>query len=244
MNVILDIIVVIIAALSIIVAAKRGFFRTLLSGTAFLLSLILTIALVAPVRNALIQTPIYDSAKEGITAWINDTAMHAIQNAEDGASDSLQKATTDNADFASILDSLGIDIDSIKDEIMNYSDDGVEASVKAFAENIGEKVAMALVSFVAALLLFIVLYIIIQLISKFLESVIKKFPVLKVADGVLGSVLGAIFGLVRIFAFVSLMHLVIPYLQASSNEFVSAVEPTKTLIFSVFYNINFFAFLF
>lgn len=244
MNIILDVIVVIIAVLSIVIAAKKGFFRTLLSGTAFLLSLVLTIALVSPVRTALIKTSIYEGAKQSITEWINDTAMRAVQNAEEGASDTLTQATAGNEDFASILSSLGIDLEAIKEQITQNSSEGVEASVKAFAEDIGSKVAMALVSFIAALLLFVVLYVIIQLISKFIESVIKKFPVLKVADGVLGSVLGAIFGLVRIFAFVSLMHLAMPYLQASSNEFIAAVSPQNTLLFNIFYNINLFAFLF
>lgn len=243
MNVILDLVIAAIGVLSIAIAAKHGFFRTLLSGSAFVIALILTVALVSPVRNMLAGTSIYDSTQESIATWVSDTVMHAVPDVENVTNAELHEYTVQNQDFAALIESLGIDKTELANKVLGVSDDGIDVAIRAFADDIGEKVASALVGLIAALLLFIVLFVCVKLLARFMSAVIKKIPVLRTADGLLGAVLGLVFGILRIFAFVSIMHLLIPVMQTSTNAFISGVAPADTLLFGFFYNINLFAFL-
>lgn len=243
MNVILDIAIVAIIAASIIVAAKKGFFKTLLSGSAFLIALILTVALVAPVRDILMNTAVYDGTKESISEWIYDGVMQSIPDVTDVSEEQLREYTVENNDLVALIASLGIDADELGKTVIDNSKQNISTAVKKFADDIASGVASALVGMIAALLLFLILFIAVKLLVGFISSVIKKIPVLRTADKLLGSVLGLVFGVLWVFAFVSLMHLTIPVMQTSQNAFIAAVAPADTVIFGFFYNINLFAFL-
>lgn len=243
MNVILDIAIIAIMAASILVAAKKGFFKTLLSGSAFLIALILTVALVAPVRDILMNTAVYDGTKESISEWIYDGVMQSIPDITDVSEEQLRESTVENNDLVALIASLGIDADELGKTVIDNSKQNISTAVKKFADDIASGVASALVGMIAALLLFLILFVAVKLLVGFISSVIKKIPVLRTADKLLGSALGLVFGVLWVFAFVSLMHLMIPVMQTSQSAFIAAVAPADTTIFGFFYNINLFAFL-
>ncbi len=242
MNIILDLALVAIMVLSIVISAKKGFFKTLLSGSAFVIALLLTVALVAPVRNMLAQSVIYDTTKDSISAWISDTVMNSLPDG-DITAEQLREYTVEHEDLCELINSLGMDTKVLTDGMGQNYKDGVKTAVDRFADDVAAKVAMAAVGLIAAVVLFLILFIGVKLLAKFMSAVIKKIPVLRTADGLLGAVLGLVFGILRIFAFVSVMHLMIPVMQTSQSAFISGVVPADTLIFGFFYNINLFAFL-
>lgn len=169
--------------------------------------------------------------------------MHTISDLEEVTEDKLHEHTIEHTTFSPLISSLGLDIESLVDGFDTSSKEAIEKSVNEFADTLGEQVASALVALISALLLFIVFFIAIKLLAKFMANVIKKIPVLKTADSLLGAVLGIIFGVVRIFAFVSIMHLLVPVMQTSQSAFIAGVDPASTLLFGFFYNVNLFAFL-
>ena len=242
MNIILDLVVAAIMILSIVIAAKKGFFKTLLSGSAFVIALLLTVALVAPVRNMLAQSVIYDTTKDSISVWISDTVMGSLPDG-DVTADQLREYTVEHEELCELINSLGMDTNALIDSMGQNYNDGVKTAVDRFADDVAAKVAMAAVGLIAAIVLFLILFVGVKLLARFMSAVIKKIPVLRTADGALGAVLGLVFGVLRIFGFVSVMHLMIPVMQTSQSAFISGVVPADTLLFGFFYNINLFAFL-
>lgn len=242
MNIILDLVVAAIMILSIVIAAKKGFFKTLLSGSAFVIALLLTVALVAPVRNMLAQSVIYDTTKDSISVWISDTVMGSLPDG-DVTVDQLREYTVEHEELCELINSLGMDTNALIDGMGQNYNDGVKTAVDRFADDVAAKVAMAAVGLIAAIVLFLILFVGVKLLARFMSAVIKKIPVLRTADGALGAVLGLVFGVLRIFGFVSVMHLMIPVMQTSQSAFISGVVPADTLLFGFFYNINLFAFL-
>ena len=70
MGAVLDILIVVIAGLTVFFAVKNGFVKTVLSAASFIISLIVAFTLVGTVRDAFLDSALAGSVREAVNASI------------------------------------------------------------------------------------------------------------------------------------------------------------------------------
>lgn len=241
MNTILDIIIVAIAALTIYFSYKNGFVKTLLSASAFLIAVIITITLSTPVKNAFMKTSAADDVRERVETTIETILTNnEAKNNEDIVT--LLEKDSGVDDFFEILDDAGIERDVLKEKVSEWGNEvGVDLKSKLIAY-ISDPIVNALITACVVCVLFFGSLIILKIVTYILDKVFK-LPVLKTANKLFGVVLGVILALVRIYLFVLLVKLLLPYGQALDISFLASINPDSTLLFRIFYDLNIFNFL-
>jgi len=241
MNAILDIIILAIAALTIYFAVKNGFVKTLLSASAFLIAVVITVTLFTPVKNAFMGTSAADKVRDRVESTIeniltnneveNDDEINALLDKKSGADD-----------FFKVLDDAGIKREVLKAKVDEWkSEAGVNLKEK-LVSYIADPIVNALVTATIVAILFFGSLIIIKIVTYILDKVCR-LPVLKTANKLLGIILGVLLALVRIYLFCILVKILLPYGLALDIGIFGAINPDNTLLFKLFYNFNIFGFL-
>lgn len=239
MNVLLDIAIVLILALSVVSAAKKGFFKTLLSGTAFLLAVIVTLIFVAPLRDAMLGSGLHTGIREGIRDSVHETVSSAVGHAvEDGQN--TVTAIFESEKLTSVIKAVGIDPDELRQSLDLH--DTAEAAITKLADDLTVGLARLAVGALAAIILLVGSYIALKLLAVLLTAVCQ-LPLLKQANSLLGLLLGGVLGLIRVLMFVSVIRMLLPVMQTSGSAFLSAVDPARTLLFAFFENLDLLSFL-
>ena len=241
MNAILDIIIVVIASLTIYFAARNGFVKTLLSASSFLIALVITVTLFSPVKNAFMETSAGNSIREHV-----ETALDSIMsenNADNSADiDALLEKESGADGFFEILDNAGIKREDLQKRIDEWkTEEGADLKEKLI-DYIAAPIVNALITALVVCLLFFGSLILLKIVTCILDKILK-LPVLKTANTLLGVILGIILALVRIYLFVALVKILLPYGQTLDIGAFDAINTEKTLLFKLFYDFNIFNFL-
>lgn len=225
-SIILDIVLIVIFVAFILVAAKKGFAKTLLELVAVVAALVLSYQL-SPIAA---QTT-YDSLLK--QKMISSIETRIDEKIESSTVAQKAEATLDAIpDFVvSLASSAGVEIDSIKSKI---------ATEKFISENVAaelvEKVAAPIVVSALTILFFMILSMIFIFAFKFLAHLISKIfdvPLVGTANKVLGGILGACKGVI-VIVFIST---VLNFLFANSEgEFADAVN--NSFVIGLLDNIN------
>ena len=238
MNAVLDIIVVIIAFVTIYFAVKNGFVKTLLSASSFLIALILTVALLSPVKNAFLQSSFGEGVRDRVESSIEEML---VKNGIEDVEQLLEEDGKAN-DFARLLDKAGIGDKELDEKITQWKTETGADLRERLIDYIADPVVNALVTVAAVALLFFGSLILLKITAYVLDKACR-LPVLKTANKLLGLLLGILLALVRIYLFCVLVRLLLPYGQALDIGILSAINPEKTLLFRLFYEFNIFSFL-
>jgi len=239
MNAILDIIIVIIATITIFFAVKNGFVKTLLSASSFLIAIVVTVLLLSPVKNAFMQTSLADGVRDSVESKIDELLVkNGIGDVEE-----LVEEDTQTNEFELFLDGLGINSKSLQTEFDDWKSETEVDLKENLVDYLSKPIVNAAVTIAAVLLLFFGSIILLKVTSYILDRIFK-LPVLRTANKLLGLLLGIILAVVRIYLFCVLVKFLIPYGQALSVNALSNINPDNTLLFKLFYDFNIFDFLF
>lgn len=239
MDAILDIIIVLIAFLTIYFAFRNGFVKTLLSASSFFIAIVITVLLLSPVKTAFMDTSLAEGVRDRIETEIDSIL---VKNGFEDVEELIQPDTEAN-EFLNILDKVGIEKDQLQTEFNEWKTDaGVDLKEKLI-DFIAEPVVNAIVTVAAIVLLFFGSMILLKIVAYVLDK-ICKLPVLKTANKLLGLLLGILLALVRIYLFCIIVKLLLPYGQALDIEVLTKINPGNTLLFKLFYDINIFNLLF
>lgn len=225
MHILPDLLILLIAVLSVLVAWKRGFIKTFISAVSVLVALVLTVLFTVPVANALEQT----DAANAVRTRIEETLDGLASENTDG--DTKQLASDPNSPLKPLLEAVGID----GAEFDHWLTEKQSLSKAAFREALVTYVAAPVTSLLfralSALALFCGSLLLLKLASVLLSGVIEKIPFLREANHALGVVLGCVLAVLRIFVFCFVLRALLNASAFAGLSFLSAIDPEKTFLF-------------
>ncbi len=236
MNAILDIIILCIVALTIFLAAKRGFIKTLLGSASSLVAIILALVLLSPVKSAFLNSSIAEGARESLT----DTIAGFVSSDSENYDATLLE---NNNGFMQMVEMFGVD----KAELQEKFNEWRHQNLTAFRDSLEEYICAPVIESLATALAFIVLFIGAKLILKLVTYLLDKFaklPVLKQANTFLGIVLGVVMSVVYVYLFVWVVNLIIPLGSQLGWTFFKSIDVNETLLFGWFCENNIFGWIF
>ena len=214
----IDVLLVLAFALVVWMAARRGFFRTVLQLGAWIVSIALagalSAALAPPVYEAFFAAPARLLIEENIGAAVESS--QAAQAAQ-AVIEELPEAVQQLAGVA------GISIDGLVDSLREGGS-GAGGAAELIEHSIVSPIAIAVIRFAMGLLLFVLLLIVLRLLSRRLAR-LREIPVFKQADWILGAALGIVKGVLLVLM-LALFVRAAAALNDSGN-FALAVEKSR-----------------
>ncbi|MBE6692082.1 MAG: CvpA family protein [Ruminococcaceae bacterium] len=230
----LDIIIVLIAGLTIYFAAKNGFVKTAISASAFIIAIALTAAFATPLAEVIKQTPVGDSIRTATEEKISDILLDGsfdIDNLLDGKSE----------EFNNLLSLAGIDSENLNDWYEDKVVSGMEEATARLAEKIAEPIIHTIAMAVAIVAIYIGTRIILMIVAFILDQIFR-LPVLNACNKLLGIVVGVVLAAIRVLLFCFIANLIIANADFLGSDFISNLAPEKTLLFKFFNEIDIFSF--
>jgi len=213
----IDLFLALVFLFAVLAAARRGFFKTVLRLAAWILSVVLagalSAALAPPVYEAFAAKPARALIEQQIGAAVNGSqAAQAAQK----VIEELPEAVRQLADFA------GVPAEGLIDNLQsNFSTEGAAALLE---QSVVAPIATAAIRLIICLSLFVLLVIVLRVVCHWLEK-LRKVPVLKQTDWILGAALGLIKGALLVFVAALLLR---AWAAVSANEaFALAVEGSR-----------------
>ena len=235
MNWLLDIAVLAIIGLTMFFAVKNGFIKTLISTLSFAICILVTVLFVSPLSNALQKTGIAEKVNqttaENISHYIFDGSLGGVEDLLDGKSEG----------FNTLLKIAGTDKDAVKSWYAQNVGAGEDGSYK-LAEKISSPIVSVLSTLVAVIILFFGTKLILFFISRLLDG-FARLPVLKSFNQLFGVLLGIVLAAVRVALFCFAIKILTENSQFIGSDFISKLDPEKTVLFKFFYRFDLFGFI-
>lgn len=215
----LDIFFLVVAAVVIAVAAKKGFAATLVDTFSMVIS-----AFAAYKASPIVAQYAYDSFIKGIFEARFSKALNEVSSSVAVTEKINAMLETIPKSFINFAEAVGVNVDSTISSIASSASTNeqlVEAAVEKFAQNVVVTITQGLVF----LIIFIVASILLSLLSKLFKR-INDIPVVGTMNIVLGGVLGAVNAVVVIFVACSIMYLIVK-MSADNSQLVQEIEASK-----------------
>lgn len=192
MSYLLDLCFVAVLVLSVVLAAKKGFFATLLDLAAYVLSLIgakLFSAQFAPtVYEALVQPPLRARIAQGFGSAADADIGAQITAALKAIPDSI----------SGVMQLLGVSKESLLQKVEALDLTGKHAIDRLMRAAV-DPIATAVVRTALFVLIAVVLSVVLKIVFRLLNRIIKEVPAIKQINTGLGVVLGMLRGAVVVF---------------------------------------------
>ncbi len=232
MSALLDIIIIVIIGLSVFLAAKRGFIKTLLGSVSFILAIIISIAFLDPLKGSFINSSMAESAKNSIS----DAVAGLVSSDSDSYDPALLE---DNTAFIKMMSVFGIDEEELSQKWDEWRHQNTESLRTSLEEYIAEPVVDAVATATAFIVLFAGTLILLKLVT-FLLDRFAKLPVLKQANTFLGVILGVIMAVLYVYLFVAVINILLPFGRELGWGVFQNVRTEDTLLFGWFADNNLF----
>ena len=183
---IIDIILIIIFALTVIISAKKGFFLSLFDLLRTLISLFIARIFSEGVAPVLYSSFIEKGAETYLTASLGSVGSADYATQVEQALSSIPDS------FNGIMQILGIDKALLIDKVA-AADLGGDNLIETIMNNLVEPIGTGLIQFIVFAVSVIIIGILLKFVIKLLDRGIKKLPKIKSCN----SVLGALFGIIR-----------------------------------------------
>ncbi len=220
-----DLIILLIAVLSVLIAWKRGFVKTFISAVSVLVALVLTVLLTGPVTNLLEQTGVPDAVRGRIEQTLDDLAS------ENADGDTKQLASDPESPLAPLLETVGVDSAEFDQWLSEKQQLSKDAFRDALVTYVAAPVTRLLLSALAALTLFVGSLLLLKLAAFLLSGVIEQIPFLRGANHALGIVLGCVLAVLRILVFCFVLRALTNASVLASVPFFSEIDPEKSFLF-------------
>lgn len=209
-GIIVDIIIVVLIALSTFFGYKKGLARVILKIFSFLIAVILMLVLYKPISNVVIE---------------NTTLDDKIKSA---VSEQLVKL---NVDFEN--DDEEREKGFAEEYISKYVEEAIEKGTEDVIEYVSAKLSIAIINVIIALIVFIVSMVLLLIISIFLRFLVK-LPILKQID----KSGGIIYGILRAIVIIYVVLAILSVMSALMENFTITEAIENSTIGNVLYNNN------
>ena len=235
MSLAIDAIILIISAIIIFFAAKKGLIRAVMglvsSVASFILAYAYTPILAKYIDENYLMDRITGNISETLKGWSFDTTSDLY--------DLDRLVSSPSKDFSSILNRYGVGLDKIADRLRGLV--GVSATeVDSVAEEIATPTSSVLASVLAFLAIFVVSFLLLTLITLILNAVFK-LPVLSGINTVLGVILGVAEAVIVAYILSVAFAALVGALGAISPNLFGADTVNNTIICKFFVQNNIFA---
>ena len=195
---VLDGILVVLFVLLVWLGHRRGFIKTVAGVAAFVVALMLSSMLAAPVSGFVYDTFVEPPLQQTLVAQIGEGSPAA--ETLDGVLEQMPAFVTNRLEANGLNSGAAI--------LSHIGNDAAEGTVdQRILNQVVEPVVLPLLKSVCMLLLFIILLLVLTVLLKMLD-VIAKLPLLKQLNKLLGVVAGVAQGLLWVFFAVSVLQLV------------------------------------
>lgn len=213
MGIIVDIVIIVIIALSILLGYKKGLIAALFKLISFFIAIIIAMVFYKPLSN------------------------HIINNTQ--IATDIKTAISQNLDVSALVqgDDAQIEESGVPQTMIDNITKNIQETAIAAGENVtevlSENITITIINIGSALMLFIGTNILLMLL-KFVIGLITKLPVIKQFDKLGGTLYGIIRGIFFVYLILAIISLVSPIIQ--SKELFSMIN--NSLIGSFMYNEN------
>lgn len=201
----IDVILIAVMAVVVMISVKSGFFKTLFD----LIAYVFAFSFAKSVSPLLAQSAFDSLIRKGAEAYLN-SALAGIESSDyvTQAKESLESIPEG---LRGLLQIIGFTQEDISQKLSDAGLTG-ENITNSVMDNIIEPVGVAIMQFVIFVILAIVLLIAARIVVRLLNGIVKKLPVIRKFNSILGGVLGfaksivfatVISGLISVIASVS-----------------------------------------
>lgn len=222
MSILLDSIIIAIIAVTALIAAKKGFIRTVIEVAGFIAAIFIASALSAPISSAAYRAVIEKPLVNAVSASANTEAG----NLTDQIWSSLPDFVSEHSE------KLGLSYETLKQTLSGDAVTGVESAARAAADAFIKPVAVKILNSIFFFLIFIVLTFIIRFLAKLLNRLLS-FSIVGSLNKTLGCILGAIKGIIYAFAVCSIIMVIIT-LSGGELWFINDKVILKSFLFRFF----------
>lgn len=228
---IVDIILVLIFALSVFRGVKRGFVKTVFSCFTVVIAIVLAGIFGSSVGSLLKETDLYAGMHQSVKEDISQSLLESAKNTADGKVD---EAAENNPLLWSIV-RMGADEDEIDDIVAKAVTDSTEDVRDEVSSRLADKALTVFADALGKLIVFLVVMLFGRIIAKVL-SLLTKLPFISALDRFGGLGAGIILGFVYIFVLCAAVEILLPYIP--ENPVVYMGMKNDTLVFRLFSAIN------
>lgn len=224
MAIILDILVVVIFAVSVYFAYKKGLIKTIFSLLGGIIAVVLAIMLSNPVAGWLNEQFIGPTVRNTVLTAVNGTSLAENYDEALQAVDVVGKLQEMPEGLRDFLENLNVDIDSIVSSAEQSKADSISAK-EQLIDSIASPVSDAISKAAALIGLVIVFFLLLLIVTRLLDTVFRVLPFGKS----LNRMGGLIFGVVRALLIAMIFGAVI-YGLACGNVLLSLDELDQTFL--------------
>ena len=224
----LDLIVLLIIGVTIFAAYKRGFVKTLISTCSFLIAIILTSVLAAPLtdvlKDAAVTELVEDASEQKIITILDENALEP-KDLFEGRSE----------EFNRLVSISGID----KDDFLEEQEEKREALIAQTAKIVSAPIIHTFASTLAIIIIYFSVRVALCVAGYFLDR-LAKLPLLRTVNKTFGLLLGVLLALFRVLLFCFIVKILIEVGAFIGNDFLVSLNSGDAVIFDWFANNNFF----
>ena len=196
----IDLVVILILALSIFIAYKRGFINSLIGVLGVIVSIILSISVAPPLANALYSAAFENKIESTVEASI-DNKLSESEIAASGAIDDVYSKLP--AFISKYANDNGYSSSEVSEKLIRGELNSSELAVK-LCDSVIDPAIISILKYFLIIILFFPFLLLTRLLSRFVSALIRGNIL-----GKLNSLLGAAIGLLRGTAFAILFCLLI-----------------------------------
>lgn len=233
MSLILDLIILLIAGLTIFFAVRNGFVKTFLSAASALIALVIVFLFTSPLTEALETTAFGDSVRTNTTSFLDQ--LVEVKPADGG----YMLANDQDSELSSLLDSVGIDRKAISEWISEHTGLQMEQLREELVDYLADRATSLLLRALSIAILFFGSFIALRLLSCLLTGIIEKIPFIRGANHLLGLVLGILLALVHVFVFCAVVRVLLDTASFAGWSALAGLDPDKTFLFRLIGSIPF-----
>lgn len=200
MNILLDLIILAIIAVTALLSAKRGFVRSAVELVGFLAAVWLAFTVSTPLAEMT-----YDKFLEPkIVSSVSDEVGTTAESIIDSTWNSLPEFVKNNAD------SIGLSRDKLSQNISQEITSGSENAVKATSQNAIKPVISHLLGLLYSVIILIVAMILVRLAARLLNKLFS-FSIVGKLNRILGGVFGIAKGIIIAILFCMIISLILSF---------------------------------
>lgn len=233
MSLILDLILLLIGALTILFAVKNGFVKTFLSTASTLIALVIVFLFATPLTEALERSPLSEAVRTNTAAYLDRLVE------EQNAGDSYALASDRESELYPLLESLGVDGERLFRWVSEHAGLEEEQFREELVAYVADRVTPLLLRTLSVAILFFGSFVLLKLLSLLLTDIVEQIPFVREANHALGLVLGILLAVIRVFLFCAVTRVLLDTAALSGWSALAGLDPDKTLLFRLIGNIPF-----
>lgn len=230
--IIIDIIFVLIVAVSFIIGLKMGFIKRIMSLLCLVIALVVAWNFMGSLGAYFNDKFFSEKMSDVVYSSLRD---FTVSPSGESKIDELVSETPDA--LKDILKGFGCDEETFAEYCSASAEKKADELTRDVAEKISEPIAKKISNAAAFLVLFAAAYILLTLVLKLID-VIVKLPVLNFANRILGGAFGALTGLLTVWLLSIIIVKSLPYLSSVYPAVFSENLLDKSVILNAMYDFN------